>query len=246
MNRIPMLELDAASYPEWRDGIVAAELDGAALPGEPRTYPNFPRWPLERVRPRRWGSLDRVLVSRRCFREMSTAVPDRRLLSRLLQLSHGITGPLSSGPVPSAGGFQALELYMVVLEPSWLPAGLYHYDRKGHHLSQIAPQASRPDWARRVPSLAHVQGGALLWVLVGDGERVARKYDQRSQRFLLQESGHLMQNLCLVSESLGLATVPMGGYLERDTARQFQLLANDLVLYVGLCGTPAGSSFSTG
>jgi SagB-type dehydrogenase family enzyme len=131
-----------------------------------------------------------------------------------------------------------LELYTVVLEAGWLPAGLYHYDRKGHHLSQLAPLTSRPEWARRVPSLSLIQGGALLWVLVGDGERLAPKYGERSQRFLLQESGHLMQNLCLLSASLGLATVPMGGYLERDIARQFQLLANDLVLYVGLCGKP--------
>src|SRR5262249_42239365 len=151
----------------------------------------YPRWPLDRLRPRLWGSLDRVLRRRRCVRDLDTTLPRRRILSRLLQASHGITGPLGTGPVPSAGGLQALELYLVVFEPGWLPWGRYHYDRNGHYLSQIAIAAPREEWGRHVPSLGLVQGGALLWILVGDGERVARKYGERALRFLLQEAGHL-------------------------------------------------------
>jgi SagB-type dehydrogenase family enzyme len=151
-------------------------------------------------------------------------------------MSHGITGPLSCGPVPSAGGLQALELYFVVFQPGWLPAGIYHYDRAGHHLSQIVVGGDRQDWRGRVPSLDLVRGGALLWVLIGVGERVTQKYGERSLRFLLQESGHLMQNLCVASESLGLVTVPLGGYFERDIARRLALPRSDLILYLGLCG----------
>ena len=76
----------------------------------------------------------------------------------------------------------------------------------------------------------------MIWVLVGDGERVQAKYGERSDRFLLLEAGHLMQNLCLVSASLGLATVPLGGYFEQEIARAFALPAGDRVLYLGLCG----------
>src|SRR5262249_1973754 len=158
-------------------GIAAAEASGEALPGEPRSYPGYPRWPLDRVRPRLWGpGLDRILTRRRCLRDLSTDQPSKRTLSRLLQASHAITGPLSPGPGRAAGGVRALELYLVVHDPGWLPAGLYHYDRAGHHIAQIAPGAERGDWERRVPSLGLVRGGALLWVVVGDGERVARKY----------------------------------------------------------------------
>lgn len=126
----------------------------------------------------------------------------------------------------------------MVFEPGWLPAGLYHYDRVGHHLSQVAAGAGRADWERRVPSLDLLKGGALLWVVVGSGERVARKYGERAGRFLLQEAGHLMQNICLLSASLGLVTVPLGGYFERDIARQLLLPRTDLVLYLGVCGKP--------
>src|SRR5262249_41310128 len=136
------------------------------------------------------------------------------------------------------GGLQALELYLAAFESAWLPAGVYHYDRGGHHLSQLTPDADRKDWEQHVPSLNLVQGGALLWLLVGDGARVANKYGARGLQFLWLEAGHLMQNLCLLSASLGLATVPLGGYFERDIARQLRLPATDQVLYVGVCGKP--------
>jgi SagB-type dehydrogenase family enzyme len=233
-----LAELDRTTYPAWRDRILEAEASGAALPGEPRSYPGYPRWPLDRVRPRLWVSLDRVLARRRCLRDLDTALPPRRTLSRLLRTSHGVTGPNATGPVPSAGGLQALELYLVTFEPSWLPAGLYHYDRDGHHLSQVAAGADRAAWAGRVPSLALVRGGGLLWLLAGDGARVAEKYGERAARFLMLEAGHLMQNLCLVSASLGLVTVPLGGYFEGDIARQLVLPPTDLVLYAGVCGRP--------
>ena len=237
--RIPRLELDATSYPEWRRAIQAAEESGAAPPGEPRTYPGYPRWPLGPVR-RRWGpSVDRALADRRSVRDLAATLPPRAALGRLLGAGHGVTGPLSAGPVPSAGGLQALELYLVALVPGWLPAGLYHYDRAGHHLSQLAIGASRDDWRECVPALDLVRGGSVVWLIVGDGARVAQKYGERALRFLLQESGHLMQNLCVLSASLGLATVPLGGYFESAVARRLALPPTDVVLYAGVCGVPA-------
>lgn len=239
MRRPSVLELDATSYPEWRDAIAVAEASGTARPGEPRSYPGYPCWALEPIRPRWRPALDRVFADRRCVRDLDIALPPRIELSRLLKSSHGVTGLLSAGPVPSAGGLQALELYLVTFQGGWLPAGVYHYDRAGHHLSQLGTNAERADWTRCAPALDLVRGGSILWLLVGDGERVAAKYGDRAYRFLLQESGHLMQNLCLASASLGLVTVPLGGYFEDDVARRLQLPPGDLVLYAGTCGRPA-------
>jgi SagB-type dehydrogenase family enzyme len=125
-----------------------------------------------------------------------------------------------------------------VLEPGWLPAGLYHYDRCGHHLSQIEAEATREEVRALGPSLQLLPGGALLWVVVGDGARVQGKYRERGLRFLLLEAGHLMQDLCLVSASVGLVTVPLGGFFEADLARRLRLPATDEVLYLGVCGAP--------
>jgi SagB-type dehydrogenase family enzyme len=231
-------ELGPTTYPEWRDTILEAEALGAALPQEVRSYPGYPRWPLGRVRSRLWPPLDRTLARRRCVNRLGRTLPSRRALSRLLSLAHGVTGADHRGPVPSAGGLQALELYLAVLEAGWLPHGLYHYDRAGHHLSQLASGATRADLRPHVPSLELVEGGALLGLVVGDGARVRAKYRARGLRFLLLEAGHLMQNLCLVSASLGLVTVPLGGFFEAPLARLLALPETDEVLYAGAVGGP--------
>jgi SagB-type dehydrogenase family enzyme len=229
-------ELDRTTFPALRERIAQAEFE--AFVPRARSYPGYPRWVLERVRPRRWSgaSLEGVLATRRSAPALSTATPHRRILSRLLQAAHGITAELDRGPTPSAGGLQALELYLVHWVSSWLPSGLYHYDRRGHHLSQVADRADRAAWEEFVPSLRGLDGGSLLWVLVGDVPRVAAKYGDRAGRFLLLEAGHLMQTLCLLSASQGLCTVPLGGSFERDIARQLALPSTDAVLYVAACG----------
>lgn len=227
-------ELDRGTYAELRDHLAGHE--ESASGHEPRSYPGYPRTRLPRLRPRRLVGLEATLVRRRCLRELGRALPRPGTLGRVLQFAHAVAGPQGRGPVPSAGGLQAVELYLAVLEGGWLERGLYHYDRGGHHLSRTGPGAGRPRWKELVPSMDLVEGGALLWIVAGDAARVGAKYGDRGGRFLLLEAGHLMQNLCLMSASLGLCTVPLGAALEPDLARELRLPAGDAVLYAGLCG----------
>jgi SagB-type dehydrogenase family enzyme len=234
-------ELDATTFPAWRDAILAAETSGAAAANEPRSYPGYPSWPLPRVRRRLWPPLDHVLARRRCQPLAADRFPSPRALGCLLGHAQGITSPAGRGPVPSAGCLQALELYLSPLVAGWLPSGTYHYDRSGHHLSQIVAGTDAAFWSSVVPSLALAGGGHLLWLLIGDGERVRAKYQDRGLRFLLLEAGHLMQNLCLLSASLRLVTVPLGGFFEAAIARRLALPRGDEVLYLGVCGRGARS-----
>lgn len=231
-----LTELDRTTWPEVRDQILGFRHDE---PPEPRSYPGYRSWPLVRCRALPWPPLERTLWQRRCERSLSMRLPTRPQLSRLLQFSHGVNASLGRGPAPSAGGLQALELYLVNFADAWLPPGLYHYERGAHALTQLAAGADRDIWARHVPALTLIEGGSLLWILAGDGERVATKYGDRGWRFLLLEAGHVMQNLCLMSHRLGWTTAPLGGFFESDIARAFALPSEDAVLYVGICGKPA-------
>ena len=232
-------ELDRTSFPELRDRILRADAE-SGRDQRCRSYPSYPTWRLERPRPRRWTALDGVLANRRCQHRLGVNLPERRALSRLLFFAHGVQASGQRGPVPSAGGLQAVELYLVNCAASWLPAGVYHYARAAHLLAQLVPNANRLAWLERVPSLQLVEGGALLWIVVGDGARVTAKYGARGLRFLLLEAGHLMQNLCMLAASLGLITVPLGGFFESEIAAELQLPAADEVLYVGVCGGGVG------
>ncbi len=237
-----LTELDRISLPQLAERIAEAEEEGFV--GVPRRYPGYSMWRLPRVRRRWWPPLDTTLFARRCRRDIETGFPGIRTLSRLLHSSHGITDTWFRGPTPSAGGLQALELYLIHWQETWLPKGVYHYDRRGHQLAQISQQANPEFWREHVPSLGQVADGAILWLIVGDGRRVAAKYGERGERFLLLEAGHLMQNLCLVSTSLGLTTVPLGGCLEREVARELSLPASDHVLYTGVCGRPVSKNMT--
>src|SRR5262245_3577399 len=86
-------ELERAAFSEFRERMARAEADGDADVYRSRSYPGYPRWPLERGRPRRWGAgLEAVLAARRCRAVLDPSTPDRRILSRLLEAAHGITG----------------------------------------------------------------------------------------------------------------------------------------------------------
>ncbi len=231
---LELTELDRISSPELADRIAQAGGEGLAV--DPREYPGYSSWPLPRLRARWRPGLDRTLCLRRSTQTMDSRFPGRETLARLLGFAHGISGELNRGPVPSAGGLQALELYLVHWQKAWIPTGVYHYDRRGHRLAQIVAAADPEHWRDLVPSLRQVSGGALLWIIVGDAQRVRQKYGLRADRFLLLEAGHLMQNLCLLSTSLGLVTLPLGGVLEREVTRTLRLPPHDLVLYAGVCG----------
>ena len=223
-------ELDDTTFPAWRDAVAAHE-PGAI---EPRSYPGYPRIALPPRKSQRFSmTLERALVTRRSG-ELGTTLPDTPTLGRILGLAHGITADHARGPTPSAGGLQALELYVVAWS-SWL-VGWYHYDRAAHALARIAEAATRDAVAAVVPSLVPLAGGALAWIVVGDHARVQARYTTRADRFLLLEAGHLMQNLCLAATAHDLSTVPLGGFFERSIARILQLPRGDKVLAVGVLG----------
>ena len=114
-------ELDRTRFVEFRDRILASDAEG--VPAEPRSYPGYPRFPLSRPCRRLWPPFDRVLLARRSLRTLAADLPPRRTLGRLLWLAYGLHAPGGRGPVPSAGGLQALELYLVTFAASWLPPG---------------------------------------------------------------------------------------------------------------------------
>lgn len=232
-----LAELDPTTLPDFRDRIMAYEQQGP-WPLEPRRYPGYPSVSLGSPRPRLGPLLDRALEKRRSARALGVVQPSRHKLSRLLSGAHGITAEQGKGPVPSAGNLQSLELYLVMVEPGWLEPGVYHYDRPQHALSRLVEGAARTEWQAMMPSSRQFEGGALFWVLVGDSARGEPKYGDRAFRFLLLEAGHLMQNLCLMSRSVGLCTLPLGGFFEGALARSMKLPDTDVVLYVGACGEP--------
>lgn len=224
-----MKELDQTNYPEFLEKMLSFDLD----PEPPRAYPGYPRLELPKTRRAFLGqrvSLERALANRRRPERLPSELLDAKTLAYLLTTAHGVTAACGRGPTPSAGGLQALELYLISMQEGWLAPGGYHYGRASHSLTRHFEGAGRAAVEREwVPSLSTVSGGSLLFVLVGDVARVEAKYSFRALQFLFLEAGHLMQSLCLLAP-----IVPLGAFFERPLAKAFHLPSSDRVLYVGV------------
>lgn len=224
-------ELDQASFPEFRDRILAAESE--VLPHSPRSYPGYPTVELPRPRTRPLTRLDSVLKERTSVRTLSEEPMSKAALARLLHYGHGVVREGGHGPAPSAGKLFSVELYLCPFaEWAWLPHAWWHYDRAGNHLSRLANGLDRDQLEEIVPSFVQFAGGAGLIVLAGDLARLGAKYGDRAGRFVLLEAGHIMQNLCLVGWSISRPVLPLGGFFDRELQRSLGLPPGDSVLYV--------------
>lgn len=80
---------------------------------------------------------------------------------------------------------------------------------------------------------------ALFW-------RCRFKYGLRAYRFTLLEAGHVMQNLLLTAQALGLGAVPIGGYYDRRLDEWLGVDGrNESTLYTAAIGIPRGRGYET-
>jgi SagB-type dehydrogenase family enzyme len=165
------------------------------------------------------ANFQETIEKRRTARHFTPIDPDLTQLSRLFNLTYGITGGVLDKEArsiqffratPSGGGLYPLELYAAPLRPlSAMPEGLYHFNVKDNALEKIGTgnlfdrfydllMTQQPGFMR------HVLGeGSLLVIFSAVFSRTLGKYGQRGYRYVLYEAGHAMQNLQLTAAALG-------------------------------------------
>ncbi|MET9782730.1 thiopeptide-type bacteriocin biosynthesis protein [Nocardiopsis alba] len=124
---------------------------------------------------------------------------------------------------PSPGAAYATEVWVLVRHVEGLEAGTYRYRAEGHRLLRADGPADVERLIELSPFLrAEADGrpgvvadglGALV-VLVGDLGRLREGYGQRALRLLLQECGHVAQNLSLCATALGLRSLVVSGFAD--------------------------------
>lgn len=193
-----------------------------------------------------------VLSQRRTRRSFTGRSISLQKLSTLLGFGCGKTGTkaldefddeqLSFRTYPSAGGLYPVEVYPVVIRGGpELDSGLYHYVSESHSLRRL--RDGREGFTDRVRDLflqnqtIDIENSALLLLLTGAFWRSKAKYGPRGYRFVLQESGHLLQNVLLSAEAIGLGVHPIGG---GDEPAQNDFLeidgVDEAVIYAALIG----------
>jgi SagB-type dehydrogenase family enzyme len=143
-------------------------------------------------------------------------------LAQVGQLLWAAAGPAdavtgATRHAPSAGATHPLELYVVVGEGE-LEAGVYRYHREDHALIRVNSGDLRPQLAAAALDQEWVRSAPLTVVVTAVFARTTARYGERGVRYVYMEAGHLAQNLCLAAEALGLGTVVVGAFHDRQVA----------------------------
>ncbi len=167
-----------------------------------------------------------ALITRRRTATSQTLRPRPLALdavSRLLFAAGGVTQAAGDGlfprafrSAPSAGALFPIDIFLFSTHFEGLAAGLYHFHPVSHTVALIEEGDVSAALARGLVQPELARNAAVLMFLVATFERATFKYGERGYRFALIESGHIAQNLLLAATDLGLAGIPIGGFLDRE------------------------------
>jgi SagB-type dehydrogenase family enzyme len=151
--------------------------------------------------------------SRRKFTDESISLNE---LSYLLWITQGVQKVIKNyvtlRTVPSAGARHPFETYIHPRKVSDLDNGIYRYLPVEHKLVE----EQKGDFTDKIIDGANGQrfvgecAVTFIWTVLP--YRTEWRYDVLSHKMIAMDAGHLMQNLYLGCESLGLGTCAIGAY----------------------------------
>ena len=162
-------------------------------------------------------SIHDVIASRRSVRAWGTGGLTKAELSWLLWATQGIRGGVSGRPnlrnVPSGGSRHPFETYLAVHDVEGLSPGIWRYRPTKHDLVLVRLGG---DFERTLSEAANEQdfvGSApvvFLWSAIP--YRTEWRYCTAAHKIILQDSGHLGQNLYLAATAIDCGTCGIGAY----------------------------------
>jgi thiazole/oxazole-forming peptide maturase SagD family component len=209
---------------------VNAHIDPDAGEGarDSKAYARMPRVLLPSPEPIS-GSLESALASRCSATAMDSSRPlPLSALGTLLHWSAGRRQRVDSRRnesryFPSAGALYPLDVYVVARAVAGLPRSLYHWHDAAHALERLptpVEAVGRIYEALRFPW--HKDAAAVI-VVTARPQRTLASYGARGYRFILIETGAVLQNLGLVAAALGIAGSPVGTNLDRAVEEMLAL-----------------------
>lgn len=136
---------------------------------------------------------------------------------------------------PSAGGRYPLEMYIIALNVDSLEQGIYHFNVKNNLLELILKGNFKDEAVRLAGNQEWIKDCGIVVLISAVFGRTKIKYSERGYRYALMESGHLAQNLYLVSEALNLGCCAIGGFLDDEINKLLDIDGKkESVIY--LCG----------
>jgi SagB-type dehydrogenase family enzyme len=166
-------------------------------------------------------SLGDAIFKRRSTRHLNQGGLPTESLSYILQAANGSTGVDSTREgvllaTPSAGALFPVEVYVTLSASNAVGEGLYWYSGAQHELRVAFRKPIMRELARTTFYEETVANAAVCIVLALGLDQVFKKYGNRGYRFALLEAGHIAQNTLLVATAMGLAAIPIGGFVDDE------------------------------
>ncbi len=180
-------------------------------------------------------SLAEVLKRRVSRRDFSKGPMSLQELTSLLHYAYGVRKQhiaynVKGFPirfVPTTGGLQAVEIYLVANAVDGVEQGLYHFNAAKHALEEV----DRGNMRRRVVQCAVYQewldAASAVFFLTCDMRKVYWKYGRRAYRFVHVDLGIIAQTMQLVATSLGLRSCMVAGYQDNQVNDLLQIDGRD-------------------
>jgi len=159
-------------------------------------------------------SVEETLHKRRSERDYKKGPLNQEQVSQLLWAATGKN--LSGRTAPSAGATYPLEIYLAIGEVEGLEKGIYHYSPSGHTLERMRDQDIRNLLSSASLGQEMVERAPIDIIIAADYGRTTGHYGQRGMRYVHMEVGHVGQNISLQAIALGLGTVMIGAFEDRQ------------------------------
>ena len=183
--------------------------------------------------------VEQALLLRRSVRAFSERPLSLSAVSQLLWAAQGLTAPDGRRTAPSAGGLYPLEIHLVATRVEDLQPGLYRYSPSSHSLRLTASGHMAPQFARASLDQDFIAAAAAVVLIAAVEERTARKYGSRSPRYVVFEAGAASENLALQAAALGLGSVVVGAFDDKQVSKVARLRENERPLFLLPVGYPA-------
>ena len=155
-------------------------------------------------------------ISRRSFAEKPLPL---KTLGQILWAAQGKNSDKPRGTTrtaPSAGATYPLDTYVVTGNIKNLPNGFYRYEHARHLLLPLISGDLRKQLTRIALGQQFITQAPASIILSAVFERTTRRYGDRGIQYVHNEIGHVTQNVYLQVESLGLGTVAVGAFDDKE------------------------------
>lgn len=189
----------------------------------PETYLTYPdalaRIPLGEPELPRGTDLWQVIGARRSKRNYLPEPISLNDLNVLLWATQGITAQQDDYQLrtaPSSGALYPIETYLFVLNVEGLEPGLYHLDVRGWALEALKLEDVADTACAIALDQEHARHAAVDFLWTAVLERTRAKYYERAYRYVWWDVGHVAENLHLAATGLGLGSVSMGAWYDKQ------------------------------